>query len=58
MHKVSSDEVERSARLYNSNKEASEALGIHQGSFARACRKLGIETPYARRMRIRKHKRE
>ena len=51
MEKVSLDRVERAARIYASNKEASQALGIAAGSFGRICRQHGIETPYARRRR-------
>ena len=53
---VSRSEIERAARLYNTNKEASEALGIHPRSFARSCRKFGILTPYARRRQARRAK--
>ena len=49
MEKVSLDRVERAARIYASNKEAIQALGIAAGSFGRICRQHGIETPYARR---------
>jgi hypothetical protein len=45
--------IERAARLYASNKEASQALGIALGSFGRLCQQYGIETPYARKRRRR-----
>ena len=45
--------VERAARVYASNKEASQALGIALGSFGRLCQQYGIETPYDRRHRRR-----
>ena len=51
MEKVSSQEIERIARIYNENKDASAALGISLRHFARLCRHYGIETPYARRRR-------
>ena len=51
MDKVSRDAVERVARIYNHNKDASQALGISLRYFARLCRHYGIETPYARRRR-------
>ena len=37
------DRVERAARIYTSNKEASRALGIAAGSFGRLCLRYGIE---------------
>ncbi len=51
MDKVSYREIERVARIYNQNKDASAALGISLRHFARLCRHYGIETPYARRRR-------
>jgi hypothetical protein len=51
MDKVSRDEIERVARMYNQNKDASSALGISLRYFARLCRHYGVETPYARRRR-------
>ncbi|MCY3763621.1 MAG: hypothetical protein OXH50_20430 [Gemmatimonadetes bacterium] len=53
MKPVSVEDLERVARLYKSNKEASAALGIHPRSFARLCRQHGISTPYVRRRRAR-----
>ena len=49
MERIGRERVERVARIYHSNKDASQALGITLGSFGRLCRKFGIETPYARR---------
>ena len=54
MHAIPKEWVERAARVYNSNSEASKALGIAKGTFGRLCRKYGIETPYARLRRARK----
>ena len=49
MQKTQRERVERVARIYASNKDASRALGISLGSFGRLCRQYGIETPYERR---------
>lgn len=43
--------LERVARIYASNQDASLALGINMRSFGRLCRQYDIETPYARRRR-------
>lgn len=51
MKKIDRVRIERVARLYSSNEEASQALGIAPGSFSRLCRLYGIETPYARKRR-------
>ena len=51
MDKIRREEVERVARIYHQNKDASEALGISLRYFARLCRHYEIETPYARRRR-------
>ena len=53
MQLTSRDRVERAAKIYASNKEASNALGIAAGSFGRLCLRYGIDTPYARRRRRR-----
>ena len=58
MQKTDRARVERAARIYASNKEASSALGIALGSFGRLCQQYGIETPYARRRRRRSAARE
>jgi len=42
-------QLERVARMYASNLEASAALGITPRSFHRLCRKYAIESPYQRR---------
>ena len=49
--------VERVARIYASNQDASQALGIAMRSFSRLCRQHGIETPYARKQRQRQEAR-
>jgi hypothetical protein len=49
MEKVNRERIERVARIYANNQEASRALGIASGTFGRLCRQYGIETPYARR---------
>jgi len=57
MEKVNRERIERVARIYANNQEASRALGIANGTFGRLCRQYGIETPYARRhKRRRSHK--
>ena len=48
---ITREQVERVARIYKTNQEASQALGIVMRSFARLCRKYGIETPYVRKQR-------
>ena len=53
MQKVPKDWIERAARVYASNQEASRALGIAGGTFGRLCRLYGIETPFARQRRRR-----
>ena len=44
--------IQRVARMYRSNQDASIALGITMRSFGRLCRKFGIETPYSKRLRV------
>ena len=51
MRKTPLDQVERVARVYKSNADASRALGITTQAFGRLCRQHGIETPHARRRR-------
>ena len=41
--KVSSDQIRRVARMYNSTADASRALGIAPNSFRRLCRKHGVK---------------
>lgn len=53
MQKVPVEWIERAARVYNSNADASKALGIAGGTFGRLCRQYGIETPFARQRRAR-----
>ena len=50
---ITREQLERVARVYHHNQDASQALGIGLRSFARLCRQYGIETPYARRRRQR-----
>lgn len=54
MHKTSRESVERVARMYKSNQDASRALGITMRSFARLCCEYEIETPYMRKVKRRK----
>lgn len=54
MHKTPIDQVQRVARIYKSNKDASTALGITVQAFSRLCRQHGIETPYKRFTRQRR----
>ena len=54
MPKVTQEQVERVARIYKTNQEAAAALGIAMQSFARICRRFGVETPYLRRRRTQK----
>ena len=51
MEAVLRDIVERAARIYHSNSDASAALGIEMRSFGRLCRRYEVETPYARKRR-------
>ena len=51
MDPIIKERIERVARIYASNQDASNALGIAQRSFSRLCRRYGVETPYARRQR-------
>lgn len=54
MEKVNRERIERVARIYANNQDASRALGIASGTFGRLCRQYGIETPYARRNKRRR----
>ncbi len=49
MRKIDRERIERVARIYGSNKAAGAALGITPSSFARLCRRYGIQTPYVRK---------
>lgn len=53
MEKIAKERLERVARIYKSNREASRALGMAPESFARACRCYRIDTPYKRQMKRR-----
>ena len=48
MKKTHRERIERVARIYGSHKAAGAALGITPSSFARLCRRYGIQTPYVR----------
>ena len=48
MNRISKEALERVARIYKSNKDASRAIGLHPRSFARLCREHSIVTPYMR----------
>jgi hypothetical protein len=50
---LSREQIERVARMYKCNQDASRALGITIRSFSRLCRKYDIESPFARRRRQR-----
>ena len=60
MRKIERERVEKAARIYASNEDASRALGIAAGSFSRLCRLYQVETPHARRRRrwqeVRRHR--
>ena len=43
--------IERVARIYKSNQDASMALGITLCSFGRLCNKYDVKTPYVKRLR-------
>ena len=53
MEAISRERIERVARIYASNQDASRALGIAMRSFSRLCRRYEVETPHARRRRRR-----
>jgi len=48
----SKDQIERVARMYKCNQDASRALGITIRSFSRLCRKYEIESPFDRKRRV------
>jgi hypothetical protein len=50
---ITREQIERAARLYKTNMDASQALGIAMRSFGRLCRRYGIETPWVRKRRRR-----
>ena len=45
------ERLKRAARLYHTNADAANALGITARSLSRLCRQHGLETPYVRRRR-------
>ena len=51
--RIDRERIERAARMYTTNEAAARALGIEPRSFSRLCRRYGVETPYARRLRER-----
>ena len=51
--KVTRFELERAARVYLRNMDASRALGIATSTFRKFCRRYGIETPGERNRRVR-----
>ena len=53
MRHVTRAEFERAARMYHRNKDATQALGIHSSTFAKRCKRYGIETPAERKKRAR-----
>ena len=56
--RIDRERIERAARMYSTNEDASRALGIEPRSFSRLCRRYGVETPYARRLRERRDARQ
>ena len=54
MQKFDQERVERVARIYKTNQDAADALGIAMRSFSRICRRFGVETPYLRMQRLKK----
>jgi hypothetical protein len=57
MNSIPREDIERVARIYKSNQDASRALGIHPASFSRLCRRYEVETPYLRQQRLRQEHR-
>ena len=49
MRKMPREEIERAARLYKSNKDASLTLGITLQAFGRICKRYDVETPFERK---------
>jgi len=49
MRMIDKKSIERAARMYGSNRDAAQALGIAPGSFGRLCSRFGILTPQSRR---------
>jgi len=48
---IQREQIERVARVYKSNQDASNALGITPRSFNRLCHKYGVESPHGKRRR-------
>ncbi len=57
-NRISRERIARAARIYSSNNDAGAALGMAPGAFGRACRRYGIETPWARHLRERREAKE
>jgi hypothetical protein len=49
MNSISKQALERVARIYKSNKEAGQAIGMHPRSFARLCRQHDLNGDRMRR---------
>ena len=49
---LSRETLERAARVYRHDKDAAIALGIGAATFVSCCEKFEIETPSARRRRL------
>ena len=49
---VTRAQLERAVRMYRTNKDAFEALGVCDKTFVRLCRRYSIETPAERKERM------
>lgn len=47
--KLLASQLERTARMYRTNKDAADALGVSTHSYTRACKGHGITTPNDKR---------
>jgi len=47
--RIPKEQIERAARVYRTNRLASNALGIHLATFSRLCREYDVVTPFERR---------
>lgn len=54
MNRIPQHHIENAARAYPTGEDAARALGIHRVTFSRLCAKYGIETPAARKQRLKK----
>lgn len=55
VNKLTSAQLERVARMYNTDDAAAYAMGLSTGGvFARACRREGVECPSQRKRRRKK----